>query len=161
MANDSNAAALAGELPRPWVVVGVDASVSAKQAIRWAGNYRRLVGGTLLAVTACPDAGIWALSMPEVMDAQQRKSVELVGQAKANVEKIVSEVLGDDTENIVAHAVGGGVADALLDVSDGADLLVIGSTPRGALGRALVGPLRRGLLGRARCPIVLVPTDAN
>ena len=88
--------------------------------------------------------------------ADEQKAMEARSEAQAEVEAIVAEVLGDRVGSVVACACPGGVADVLLDVSDEADLLVIGSTPRGRLGRALLSSIRPGHLSRVHCPVVLV-----
>ncbi len=156
MASDFAASVLAGGRPRPWVVAGVDRSPSAVQALRWAGDYVTLTKGTLLAVTACPTSDASYVDMLEVVTAMEQKVMEACVAAQAEVEAIVAEVHGDRVGSVVARACPGGVADVLLDVSDDADLLVIGSTPRGRLGRALLSSIRPGHLSRVHCPVVLV-----
>lgn len=156
MASDFAASVLAAGRPRPWVVAGVDRSPSAMQALRWAGDYVALAQGTLLAVTACPSPDASYVDMLEVVTVMEQKAIEARSEAQAEVEAIVAEVLGDRVSSVVACACPGGVADVLLDVSDEADLLVIGSTPRGRLGRALLSSIRPGHLSRVHCPVVLV-----
>ena len=151
-----SAACIAGDRPRPWIVVGVDRSPSAKEALRWADHYRSLAGGTLLVVSACPDAEVSFVEFPEALQAQERRSAEIIQAAETLVDKVIAEVLGTTTDRVVRRVLAGGVADVLLDVSNDADLLVIGSTPRGALGRVLLGSVRHSHLARARCPVVLV-----
>lgn len=126
------------------------------QALRWAADYVALAEGTLLAVTACPSPNASYSDMLEVVSAMERNAAEDLAATQVEVETLVSEVLGDRSDRVVAQAFSGGVADVLLDVSDDADLLVIGSTPRGLLGRALLSSFRPGHLSRARCPVVLV-----
>lgn len=161
MPSETEAAALLGGRPHPWVVVGVDRSPSAIGALRWAADHCRVTGGSLLAVTACPGATLSFVELPEAVGAQERKAAEAQRAAQAELDAVVRDVLGDQADEVVRAVVLGGVADTLLDVSSDADLLVIGTTTRGRLGRALLGSVRPTRLARARCPVVLVPADED
>ncbi|MDA8148942.1 MAG: universal stress protein [Actinomycetota bacterium] len=142
--------------PRPWVVTGVDRSPSAIQALRWAADYVEMAHGTLLAVTACPDVDASYADMLEVVTVMEQHAAEGRLAAQSDIEALVAEVLGDQAGSAVARAFSGGVADILLEASENADLLVIGATPRGRLGRALLSSVRPGHLSRLHCPVVLV-----
>lgn len=48
-------------------------------------------------------------------------------------------------------------ADALVELADGAQLVVLGSRGRSAIAGALLGSVGRDVLHRARCPVAIVP----
>ncbi|WP_327049418.1 universal stress protein [Microbispora sp. NBC_01189] len=54
-------------------------------------------------------------------------------------------------ESVYGHPV-----DALIQASRTADLLVVGSRGRGALGSAMLGSVSRGVLHHADCPVAVV-----
>jgi len=144
--------------PRPHIVVGVDPSPSAARALAWAAEYARLTAGTLIAVTASASSDASLVDLPEAVTAIEKKAQSARSEAQERLEDVVRDVLGTDlAATVVARARSGGVADVLLSESAEADLLVIGTTPRGALGRALLSSLRPAKLTQAHCPVVFVP----
>ncbi|HET9072484.1 MAG TPA: universal stress protein [Acidimicrobiales bacterium] len=149
------ASSIAGSRPRPYVVVGVDTSESARNALRWAGRYAGAFDGTVVATTALPDLAPSTVDLPEAVDALERKAQAAQREARERLERLASDIMGD-TSRVVYAALPGGVVDVLLDVAADADLLVVGNTPRGALGRALLRSVRPSQLTQAACPVVLV-----
>ncbi|MEV0390671.1 universal stress protein [Nonomuraea sp. NPDC050643] len=133
------------------VVVGVDDSPECEPALAYAFEQAKLRGGRLRAVHAwrspvhafAPEA---VYDMDEVRAAQHqvvRDRVEALRKAYPEVE------VAEDAP--AAHPV-----DALTAASDQADLLVVGSHGRGALGSILLGSVSRGVLHHARCPVAVV-----
>jgi nucleotide-binding universal stress UspA family protein len=96
------------------------------------------------------------------------RTEQVVPEGKA----IIAEQLASAFERDVAaaEAVGpparveiraGSPTEILAELGDQVDLLVIGSARSGRPGRVQLGGTGRGLLGRARCPVVLVPRPAG
>ena len=140
------------------MVVGVDPSASARLAIAWARRYVSAMAGTLVACTAVPGQQPTFDDRPERVAALERRAREELAAAEVRTRQILVSQLGEEGADQTVEVVrSGGVADVLVAVADGADLLVIGTTPRGRLGRALLGTIRPGVLGSTRCPVVLVP----
>jgi len=136
---------------RPVIVVGVDGSEVGQVALRWALRQARLAGGELQAVTA------WELSaaygyVPMYAD------VDLEGDARKQQDAALAQVAEDAVGvDVVAKVVRGHAADALLDASRGADLLVVGSRGHGTFAGTLLGSVSQHCAQHARCPIVIVP----
>ncbi|MCK4175956.1 universal stress protein [Aciditerrimonas ferrireducens] len=152
------ASLVAGDRRRPWVVVGVDPSPSAHLALQWAWRYVQALQGTLLACTAVPGTAPSFDERPERLAALEQKAKEELAQATARTRQVLQDALGEaEAAQVVLVVRLGGVADVLVGAAKDADLLVVGTTPRGRLGRALLGTIRPGLLGATRCPVVLVP----
>jgi nucleotide-binding universal stress UspA family protein len=55
-----------------------------------------------------------------------------------------------------ARVVEGNAAQVLLDASDGADLLVVGSRGHGGFTEALLGSVSQHCVHHARCPVVVI-----
>lgn len=160
MSRPRTAAGLAAGRPRPYVVVGMDASDPARRALRWADSYASLAGGTVTAVAALPGFEPSSDDSAAAIRSIERKLHSAEADALARCDAVVREVLGGDVTRVVTAALAGGVADVLLEAASDADLLVVGSTPKGALGRALIGTSPLGRLSMAPCPVVLVRSGA-
>ncbi|MGW6505759.1 universal stress protein, partial [Nonomuraea angiospora] len=133
------------------VVVGVDDSPQCEPALAYAFEQAKLRGSTLRVVHAwqlpvhafAPEI---AYDMDEIRTAQHqlvRDRVKIFSDDHPEV-KVVEDVQS-------AHPV-----EALTDASERADLLVVGSHGRGAVGSMLLGSVSRGVLHHAHCPVAVV-----
>ncbi|MGP3963825.1 universal stress protein [Nonomuraea sp. 3N208] len=133
------------------VVAGADDSPECEPALAYAFEQAKLRGAALRVVHAwqlpvhafAPEA---AYDMDEVRAAQQqiiRNRVEALSKDYPDV-------------RVVEAAVSAHPVDALTEASEQADLLVVGSHGRGALGSMLLGSVSRGVLHHARCPVAVV-----
>ncbi|MFI6596607.1 universal stress protein [Nonomuraea sp. NPDC050536] len=131
------------------VVVGVDDSAESDAALAYAFEQAVLRGSELLAVHA------WQLpvhayfpAVPYDMDEIRKYQNEIVTEKLAVFTTRYPQL--PVTQDLPrAHPV-----EAL--VSQEADLLVVGSHGRNALGSALLGSVSRGVLHHARCPVAVV-----
>ncbi|KAB8190339.1 universal stress protein [Nonomuraea phyllanthi] len=133
------------------VVAGVDDSPECEPALEYAFRQAKLRGGSLRAVHSwrlpvhafAPEI---AYDMDEVRTAQQQVVRDRVARFSEEYPqvKVVEDVQ-------CAHPV-----NALTDASERADLLVVGSHGRGAMGSALLGSVSRAVLHRAHCPVAVV-----
>ncbi|GAA3141677.1 universal stress protein [Planomonospora alba] len=133
------------------VAVGFDDSPACEPALAYAFEQAALRGAVLRAVYA------WQLPAhafaPEIVydldgiRAEQRRVAE--GRLRAWRERYPRVQLVEDVRQ--AHPV-----EALGEVSGGADLVVVGSHGRGAVGAVLLGSVSRGVLHHARCPVAVV-----
>ncbi|MBL8927285.1 MAG: universal stress protein [Pseudonocardia sp.] len=120
------------------VVVGVDASDSARQAVGWSAELASDTGRALLLVhvpaTPAPGDGMLPAWLRELADTAERQGVD-------PVEVVLVE---------------GGVADALLEQSTPDGFLVVGSYGEGARAGMLAGTLALALLARADSTVAVV-----
>lgn len=135
----------------PPVVVGVDGSDASKDALRWAADYARMNGTPLKAVSAWhwPVSLVGALPMPDDFDP--------MAEAHDNLEAILTEVLGAAPGCPVSSQVVGGPASAvLIEESQSAGLLVVGSRGHGGFTGLLLGSVSEHCARYAACPVVVV-----
>lgn len=139
------------------VVVGVDDSEAARNALRFAVDIARPHGWRLVVVHA------WHMNYPVVPYAMEPPdySDPLREQAKATLHKVTREVLGGapgiDVEEVVSE---GPAASVLLDASLGAELLVVGSRGRGGFASLALGSVSTACVHHAPCPVLVVrPRD--
>jgi nucleotide-binding universal stress UspA family protein len=137
------------------IVVGVDGSPSAGDALRWAVRQAELTGATVEAVIA------WHL--PLMVGGYAWPPVGVL--ATTDFGKLARQVLTDS----IAAAVGSGgpvpvlpvvkegnPAQMLLDTAEGADLLVVGSRGHGGFAEALLGSVSQHCVHHASCPVVVI-----
>jgi nucleotide-binding universal stress UspA family protein len=139
----------------PRIVVGVDGSPASLDALRWAVAQAELTGASVQAVQAWQYPAVvtgyaWApVAMIEAADLQEagQKAV------KAAVRSVVDPASDVPVTTLVRA---GHAAHVLLDVSDGADLLVVGSRGHGGFSGALLGSVSQHCVQHARCPVVVI-----
>jgi len=137
------------------MVVGVDGSEGARRALRFACEEARLRGASIRAVAVwhiSPGAysGGFAPVIPDV-DAFEAAARSALADA---VEALGDAAEGLDVEQVVLE---GQAADVLVEQSDGADLLVVGSRGLGGFRGLLLGSVGQQCAQHARCPVVIVP----
>jgi nucleotide-binding universal stress UspA family protein len=139
------------ETTRGEVVVGLDDSPACRPALAYAFAQARLRGSTLRALHAwqvpvhafAPEI---SYDMDEIRTAQYAVVAGLLDTWREEYPdvKVIEDVHS-------AHPV-----EALADASAGADLLVVGSHGRGAIGSVVLGSVSRGVLHHAQCPVAVV-----
>ncbi|HEX6167071.1 MAG TPA: universal stress protein [Acidimicrobiales bacterium] len=161
------AAPVAGAEPAPGgegapggrIVVGVDDSEQAAAALRWAlaeGALRQatveVVHSWSPPVSALPFGATLVIPVDEAaVDAAARASVdELVEGARADV--------GAEPPEVLRTVLPGSPSLTLVDASEGADLLVVGSHGRSGLSRLVLGSVAMACVNHAPCPVVVVRT---
>ncbi|MFI7644171.1 universal stress protein [Nonomuraea sp. NPDC049400] len=133
------------------VVVGVDDSPECEPALAYAFEQAKLRGSALRVLHAwqvpvhafAPEA---SYDMDEVRTAQHQSVSDRLAIFSRDYPavKLVEDVQSADPMN------------ALTDASERADLLVVGSHGRGALGSMVLGSVSRGVLHHAHCPVAVV-----
>jgi nucleotide-binding universal stress UspA family protein len=168
------------------IVVGVDASPGAIRALTWAADEARLRLATLQVVHAyhaqalaaplyfpsqegLPGRAAAAGERPPAEEmaetVEQRKQFEdaVRRQAEDLLERLLHEV-GEAVEGIDARrsvVEDRSPAEALVELSADADLLVVGSRGRGGFTSLLLGSVSHAAVLHARCPVVVIPPGAE
>lgn len=127
------------------IVVGVDGSENAGRALEWAAAQAERTGA-LLEIHAAYGAGYVLFPPSEVEEATRR----LVENATRQAHKVAPQV---DTRPVTDK---GPPAPALIEASDGADLLVVGSRGLGGFRGLLLGSVSQQCSAHAQCPVVVV-----
>jgi nucleotide-binding universal stress UspA family protein len=138
------------------VVVGVDGSACGARALAWAAEQATRTGAALEMVTAWqwPTSYGWALPLPSDFDpasgARQVQTDALTAVRADHPDLNVTEVVAE-----------GSSAQVLIDRSEDADLLVVGSRGHGELTGMLVGSVSEHCVAHAHCPVVVVREDSR
>lgn len=156
--NTERAAAERDEQGRRLVVVGVTGLEESDVAVRWAARYVQLTGARLLLV----HAWVWPLytnntgPVEGIQDSGLRRSAELVLEHSADVAREVGPDLAVETDLVVGRSV-----DVMLNVSEDADLVVIGSRGLGRFLSLIVGSVGLTLAARGSAPTVIVRGEGD
>ncbi len=136
------------------IVVGVDGSASSQEALAWAARQARLTGAVVEAVMAWdfPAAYGFMAAVPDDVDFANI-AAEVVADAIAEV--------SDEHVTIRPKVTEGIAAQVLLDASEGADLLVVGSRGHGGFTEALLGSVGQHCVHHATCPVVVIRGSAT
>jgi nucleotide-binding universal stress UspA family protein len=133
------------------IVVGVDGSSSSKAALRWALDEARRRGARVRAVAAWEFPAYYGFSggMPYPDFA------EMMGKTLSDA---VHEVIGYDQPEVevLESVVAGHPAQALVDASAHAALVVVGSRGHGGFAGTLLGSVSQQCTQRAHCPVAVV-----
>ena len=140
------------------IVVGVDGSETSRAALRFAFEEAALRDATLRTVHAWQFSypGTWRLGGGYPVSGLDLDSVRKA--ADAALEAIVAEVIPDRGEvEVVRRAVEGASGDVLVDESQDAELLVVGSRGLGGFAGILLGSVSQQCAHQAACPVVIIP----
>lgn len=141
-------------VPSGRVVVGIDDSESARRALRWATDEARRRRARLDMVHAWHPSYVTAspvLGMPLGTGPEE-------GRARAVLDRAAVADAGTRGGSVAVDRllVRGTPARAVLDVSRGADLLVLGARGRSALTAGVLGSVTSHVARHTCCPLVVV-----
>ncbi len=147
------------------IVVGVDGSAHARQALRFALSEAALRGARVDVVGSwsVPPLAATGVGMVPAFDLLR---AELGDSAREVLASELAEAgdaaAGLAIEQIVAQ---GDAAGVLVDAAAGADLLVVGSRGRGSVTGTVLGSVSRACLHHAPCPVAIAhdagPTERS
>jgi len=152
--------ALSGAEPRSQtgrIVVGVDGSPGSLAALHWAV---REASGRRLAVHA-----VTAWEFPVESTFADTGTVSglhpLVVAEKILVSALLDTGVAADGETVTTALIKGHPAEVLMQIAEGADLLVVGSRGHGTIFGALLGSVSHYVAAHAACPVVVIKPVAN
>ena len=139
------------------VVVGVDDSEQAAAALRWALTEGVLRQATVEVVhswspplSALPFGATLVIPVDEAaIDSAARASVDALVDAAL-------EEMDEQPPEVLRTILPGGPAVTLVEVSEGADMLVVGSHGRTGLSRFVLGSVAMACVNHALCPVVVI-----
>jgi nucleotide-binding universal stress UspA family protein len=137
------------------IVVGVDGSTESQEALRWALAEAKLRGSSLRVVHAWRYpyyVGGYGYIPPDVMDTNA-----FVTAAENELRTAIDDVAGDragvEVEQVLLQ---GPAAKLLVDESEGAEMLVVGSRGHGGFTGLMLGSVSQHCAHHAQCPVVIV-----
>ncbi|HTQ17721.1 universal stress protein [Mycobacterium sp.] len=147
----------------PGIVVGVDGSPSSTTAVQWAirdAELRNVPIKLVHVVAPMVTAGVGSLDIAasaEYVRLQQEQAQQIVEQAHKVATEAASPGRAPNVTSEVLHA---RVVPALVEVSEQADMLVVGCRGYGAVSQALLGSVGSGLTHHAHCPVAVIHDES-
>ncbi len=137
---------------RARIVVGVDGSEGSGQALRWAARQAGFTGAVVEAVIAweLPAFFGWAPAVPG-------GDYDFAGAARQVLTETLAQVFGSALPaGLRTRVVEGHPAQVLVEASQGAELLVVGSRGYGGFADALLGSVSTYCVHHAQCPLTII-----
>ncbi|MDY6997543.1 MAG: universal stress protein [Actinomycetota bacterium] len=146
------------------IVVAVDGSPESRAAADWAARDAALrqVPLTIVHVRDDDDASPWLdfpVGLPdEFLAKRDRRAQEIVDDALGAVVDAAPEI-----RDVAVHTrvLTGPVKPALIELSEHADMVVLGRRGTGRLGGLLLGSTSSTLLHHAHCPVAVLHDDGE
>ena len=138
--------------PNAGVVVGVDGSEASQKAIAYAAEEASFRGVPLIAVYAWMPPltpGLEYLWSEELVESQRTAAEEAIAIGVAGLAERYPDL------EVRREIVQAPPVQALIQMSEGASLVVVGSRGRGGLSRLLLGSVSHGLLQALPCPVIV------
>ncbi|MFL5790088.1 MAG: universal stress protein [Actinomycetota bacterium] len=137
------------------IVVGVDGSMAARLAVRWAAREAELRKADLILVSA------WSILLDGFSLGDVAVTEDLLKGLEIDAEQRLAEAANDARAvatdiSITTEAVEGNPSAVLLHAARDADLLVIGSRGLGGFRGLLLGSVSQQCADHASCPVVVV-----
>ena len=136
----------------PRIVVGVDGSDSSLQGLRWAASIAAVSGARVEAVAAWDFPAAYGLVAGPI-------DWDPSADVTAMLDDSVKTVFGSDPDNVTLTCREGGAARVLLERSEGAVLLIVGSRGHGGFAGLLLGSVSASVAEHATCPVLVVHGD--
>ncbi len=141
------------QIGRPGIVVGVDGSPASRVAVDWAARDAAMRGLplTLVHVAGAVVAPWSRTPLPSGFGKwQQQRGHEFLADAIEIAREAGTGQLPVDTEMYYSAAI-----PTLIDLSKGAELIVVGRRGQGAFGN-LLGSVSSAVAQHARCPVAII-----
>ena len=139
------------------IVVGVDGSDESIAALRWALREAALREASLRVLHA------WSYQAAVGFPAMRLVDI---GVMRESSEALLADAIAKarsgslSTVSIDPVVTEGSAAQALVDASEGADLLVVGARGHGGFLGLVLGSVATQVVHHATCPVVVVPSGA-
>src|SRR3984893_7106627 len=139
---------------RSYIVVGVDGSPASDAAVRWAAREAiiRVAPIKLVTVVAPTLASSAMAPNHTITQGEELRARQIIKEAG----RIVEQLAGEKRSVIHTQRQYAGVVPTLVEASNDAQRVVVGSSRR-AFGRGMLGPVIAGLLHHANCAVTVVP----
>ncbi len=138
------------------IIVGVDGSESSKNALRWAARLAPSLNATIHAIVAWEYPIVFGLEggIPGIWKPDET--------AKEILSNTLDSVFGKERPAGLKGSISQGHPTfVLLDASEGAEMLIVGSRGLGGFKGLLLGSVSSSCAEHAKCPVLVVHGDLH
>jgi nucleotide-binding universal stress UspA family protein len=138
-------------------VVGTDGSPHAERAVRWAARQAAVERRPLDLVHAYGRVGVGELAWLGTPGLDQSRLADVLRTAGESLLVEARGIALDEAPGLEVrtHVLGSDARDVLVEASDSAHLVVVGSRGRGPLRTLVLGSVSNTVARLARCPVVV------
>lgn len=136
------------------IVVGADGSPSSRKAVSWAARQAALTGDVLQLVVAWH----WPVNYgyPVPLAPHYDPAAEAFKLLDEELAAVRQQYPGLEVQTAVVQ---GAAAQILVELSAGADLVVVGTRGHGEIIGLVIGSVSEHCVAHAHCPVVVVRAD--
>jgi len=138
------------------IVVGVDGSPAAKEALRYALHEASIRGTRVRVVHAWSPTQAMPMTGPGMVAPVDFDSMREA--AEALLRDTVDAVAGEKAAQVERVLVEAPAGQAIVDSSRDAELIVVGRRGLGAVRSIVLGSVSSYVIQHARCPVLVIPT---
>jgi len=142
------------------IIVGIDGSSHSQLALEWAMREATARRQPLTVITVEQVAASGWHGMV-VFPADEHFLAEARTAAQELIAKVTAQLGEVSPPPVTVQAVFGLPAEKLIEASEDADLLVVGSRGAGGFARLLLGSVSIQVSHHAHCPVVIVPGERH
>ena len=139
------------------IVVGVDGSAASRAAVDWAARDAALKGLSLKVVHVLTPPMVMVFPEVPLPPGYLKWQEEEAGKILADATRVAAEAAKDIA--VSTEILSGPSIPTLVDVSEGAGMMVVGCRGHGALARGLLGSVSNALVHHSRCPVAVIHDD--
>jgi nucleotide-binding universal stress UspA family protein len=141
------------------IVIGVDESAAAKEALRLGLHEASIRGTRVRAVHAWMPTSAAPVAGPGMIapfDATPYRTA-----AEDSLRELVDAVAGDAADQVERVLVESPAGPAIIDNAHDAELIVVGRRGLGTIGSFVLGSVSGHVVKHATCPVLVVPTPRS
>jgi len=140
----------------PGIVVGVDGSGGSQEALEWAVKHAALEHLPLTVLAVHEVAASFWTDTSTIYPADQPAEEKARQAVQDEVNKIVGQIGDAKPESVTIRVISGQAANALIEASHDADLVVVGSRGAGGFPHLRLGSVTSKVVSHAESPVVVV-----
>jgi nucleotide-binding universal stress UspA family protein len=138
------------------ITVGLDGSEPSKRALEWAIKEAALRNAALNVIAVHEVAANHWTGNPMILPEDKAMEEKALQAAEAEVATASGQLGEAKPASVNVRAVSGIASKTLIEESENADLIVVGSRGGGGFARLLMGSVSSQVVHHASCPVVVV-----
>jgi nucleotide-binding universal stress UspA family protein len=142
----------------PGIIVGVDGSGHSQRALVWA-IHEAAIRHTPLTVLTVHQAVVGYFGDTVATPEDLTLTEQIQAAVTVEADKVLAGLDGPHPESVTVKAVHGFPVEELIEASNEADMVVLGSRGAGGFTRMLLGSTAGQVVQHAHCPVLIIPPE--